>query len=269
MNATSQRIWFNQIEATVDLIEHPLGSTAVFSEQNPTSMSDNQDASGYFSVNQHSLVMAVVDGMGGAACGGQAAQTIINTLSEHLNPIENHDALRTAVLDAIEDANQRILQWGVGAGATLVVAIVTGDIARIVHVGDAEALLCSNRGRVKFSTISHAPVAMALEIGVIDELSAIQHDERNIINNFVGSREMRIEIGPQLKLGKFDTLLLATDGLFDNLLTNEIVDTIRCGKLNRRSFQLLEMARQRMRGEHLVNQGKPDDLTVLMFSRGN
>ncbi len=269
MNAISHRVWFNQIEATVDRMEHPLGSTVVFSEQNPTLMTDNQDASGYFSVNQHSLVLAVVDGMGGAPCGGQAAHTIINTLTEHLTPLENHDAVRTAVLDAIEDANQRILQWGVGAGATLVLAIVTSDGARIIHVGDAEALLCSNRGRIKFSTISHAPVAMALEIGVIDELSAIQHHERNIINNFVGSREMRIEIGPQLKLRKFDTLLLATDGLFDNLLTNEILETIRCGKLDRRSHHLLDMARQRMRGEHLVDHAKPDDLTVLMFSRGS
>ena len=49
--------------------------------------------------------------------------------------------------------------------------------------------------------------------------------------NVIGSSDMRVEVGPALQLAARDTVLLASDGLFDNLYIDEIVDTIRRGPL--------------------------------------
>ena len=43
----------------------------------------------------------------------------------------------------------------------------------------------------------------------------------------VGTPAMTIEVGPQLELNPTDTVLLGTDGLFDNLHLEEILGTIR------------------------------------------
>ena len=190
---------------------------------------------------------------------------VIQSVAAQAEVAESREGLRIHVLDAIEAANQTILGWGIGAGATLVVGLLIDNTARIFHVGDAEALVCSNRGRIKFSTVAHSPVAMAFEIGVLNEQEAMHHVDRNIVNNHVGSREMRIEIGPSVTLGLYDTLLLASDGLFDNLMLGEIVEHIRGKELPKRAQNILQRTRTRMQAVDASLPNRPDDLSVLMF----
>jgi serine/threonine protein phosphatase PrpC len=147
----------------------------------------------------------------------------------------------------------------------LCVGALTDETLRVFHVGDAEALLCSNRGKLKFSTVAHSPTAMAVELGMMNEREAMNHEDRNIVNNHVGSREMRIEIGPSLRVGKRDTVLLASDGLFDNLMVTKVVDRVRSKDLAKRAESVLKHARQRMLIDSTLQTAKPDDLSVLMF----
>ena len=42
---------------------------------------------------------------------------------------------------------------------------------------------------------------------------------------------MRIEIGPAVCLSQLDTVVIASDGLFDNLSIQEVVGSMRKGKL--------------------------------------
>jgi serine/threonine protein phosphatase PrpC len=77
---------------------------------------------------------------------------------------------------------------------------------------------------------------------------------------------MRVEIGPALDLALRDTVLLASDGLFDNLFIDEIVDIIRTGPLPAAADRLVEAARKRMEGDGSDGHPcKPDDLTVVLF----
>ena len=63
------------------------------------------------------------------------------------------------------------------------------------------------------------------------EEDAIHHEARHVISNVIGSDQMRIEIGPPIEMAPRDTLLIASDGLFDNLLPEEIVEAVRSGPL--------------------------------------
>jgi serine/threonine protein phosphatase PrpC len=77
---------------------------------------------------------------------------------------------------------------------------------------------------------------------------------------------MRVEVGPALQLAARDTVLLASDGLFDNLFIDEIVATIRSGPLVAAADRLVERVQARMQGEEAAHRPcKPDDLTIVLF----
>jgi serine/threonine protein phosphatase PrpC len=122
------------------------------------------------------------------------------------------------------------------------------------------------RGRIKQRVVPHSPTGFAVEAGVLDEDEAVQHDQRHVLFNVIGSPDMRVEVGPTLQLAVHDTVLLASDGLFDNLFIDEIVDAICSGPLAAASNRLVELAQARMRGDARADLPcKPDDLTVILF----
>lgn len=76
---------------------------------------------------------------------------------------------------------------------------------------------------------------------------------------------MRIEIGSRLPLAPKDTLLIASDGLFDNVLESEIVDIIRTGSVADSLAQLWELTAKRMAGAHKNKPSKPDDFSAILL----
>ena len=172
----------------------------------------------------------------------------------------------TAILDGIEGANDVVRRLGTGAATTLVLVEIRDRVIRPYHVGDSAILLVGQRGKLKFQTIAHSPIGYAVEAGLIDEKDAIHHDQRHMISNVIGSPEMRIEIGPAIPLAARDTLVLASDGLLDNLLPAEIVEIVRTGPLDKAVNQLVAVATGRMNAAGgSSDPSKPDDLTVIAF----
>ncbi len=95
----------------------------------------------------------------------------------------------------------------------------------------------------------------------------MHHEDRHLVSNMLGMPDMRIEVGSALELGRFDTLLLATDGLFDNLHTQEVVDRVRKGSLTGVAQRLVDQCRRRMQESKPGLPSKPDDLTFILFRR--
>jgi len=172
--------------------------------------------------------------------------------------------LRSAILHGIDDANRAVRALATGAATTLAAVEVHDNTIRPYHVGDSLILVTGQRGKLKLQTISHSPVGYALESGLLDESQAMESDERHLVSNVVGSADMRIEIGPRLKLAPFDTLLLASDGLSDNLPAEDIVEGVRQGPLARRAAELMARCTARM-----VEGGHPDDLTAILYRRSD
>ena len=70
---------------------------------------------------------------------------------------------------------------------------------------------------------------------------------------------MRFELGSALTLAPRDTVLLGSDGLFDNLDAGTIVELVRAGPLDRAAQALAESGRAAM------ERSKPDDMTFILF----
>ncbi len=244
------------------------GEAAVYSARAPGKESANEDAAALVALDGRGAVLVVADGMGGMPAGEQAAGLAVRRMIASLQErVPGEPNLRGAILNGIEDANRAIGELGVGAGSTITVVEVQGHTVRPYHVGDSMILLVGRRGRLKLQTVSHSPVGYAVESGVLDEADAMHHEDRHLVSNMLGTPDMRIEVGSALELARFDTLLLATDGLFDNLHTHEVVECVRKGPLDRVARTLVDHCRRRMTEPEPGLPSKPDDLTFIVFRR--
>jgi PPM family protein phosphatase len=220
-----------------------------------------------------SAVLAVADGMGGVPGGGAAAARAIAALAATIE--EGHAAgepLQTLILDGFRKANESVLAMGNGAATTLAVAELAGGRVRAYNVGDSEVMVFGQRGRLKLRTLSHSPVGFALQAGLVNHEEALHHEDRHLVSNFVGSRDMRIEVGSALQLEAMDTLLVCSDGLVDNLRLAEIAAVMRCGPLDLRLESLARDVLARMNAVAPAPAGeshpsKPDDLSLVAFRR--
>jgi serine/threonine protein phosphatase PrpC len=261
------RFYLGNADAHHDLIQTHLGEIAVSTIGDPEKPSPNEDSAAVIPINEDYLVLIVADGVGGMAGARQASNLTVETIGQAVQNIDETTGtkLRTAILDGIEAANQAVLDIGNRSASTLALAEIGPGYIRTYHVGDSILLLCGQRGRVKLQTTPHSPVGFAMEAGLIDENEALQHNELNLIFNVIGSTDMRIEIGSELPIASRDTLLIASDGLTDNVRQEESVDIIRKGSLEKAIVGLTEIARNRMSTEATGRPSKPDDFTTILF----
>lgn len=247
-------------------LDLPQGSVCVRSLRSPDKSTSNEDAAAVIPLAGGALVLAVADGVGGAPGGREASATAVRSLEKGLTgePV-GADRLRATILDAVDEANRSIFAMGRGAATTLVIGEIIGASLRSYHVGDSELISVGQRGRVKLRIVPHSPTGFAVEAGLLDADEAVSHEARHVLSNVVGAPEMRVEIGGSVPLAVRDTVLLTSDGLLDNLFTDEIVETIRMGPLPRAADRLVELARERMTAAAPGAPSKPDDLTVVLY----
>ena len=260
------RMFLNH-DMQVSMVEPCLqGQVAVFSARCPGKETANEDSAAVIEVTPELAVLAVADGLGGGPEGEKASRLALQTLRREIQAtITKGLQLRTAILNGFEAANQAVLQSTRGAATTLAVAEIREGVFRPYHVGDSVVMLMSNRGRIKYETISHSPVGYGIESGLLDKDQALYHEERHLVSNVVGSDEMRIEVGPEVALASRDTVLVASDGLVDNLTASEITERVRKGDLAQGIGRLATDAHQLMKAKVEDHPSKPDDLTVVLF----
>ena len=268
MNAQTDQAWLYIGENDIEQADHdlPQGFVSVRSYRAPDKNSINEDAAAIIPFGRHALILAVADGVGGTPAGREASSCVVRTLRNVLARTEPlAENLRPAILDAMEEANRSIISRSRGAATTLVIGEIAGGQVRSYHVGDSELISTGQRGRIKLRITPHSPTGFAVEAGLLDEDEAVQHDQRHLLFNVIGASDMRIEVGTPVSLDSRDTVLLASDGLMDNLYTDEIVEVVRKGPLAAAADELVRRAVERMAQDDGANPSKPDDLTVILF----
>lgn len=244
------------------------GLAVVASVRRPEKTGPNEDAAAVVVLSEAEALFIVADGCGGMANGEQASRIAVDSLVRQVKKAHAESLpMRGAILDGIEAAHRSIVELKNGAGATLAVVHVDRDEARPYHVGDSQILILGGRGKVKLLTTSHSPVGYAVESGLLEEHEAIDHEERHLVSNYLGCETMHVEMGSRRKLALRDAVLVASDGVLDNLLQEEIVALLRSGSVAKAAARLAGLARQRMTEPKEGQPHKPDDLTLIAFSR--
>lgn len=249
-----------------ELYSFAQGTVCLYTHRAPHKESPNEDTLSLIPVDNKNGVLVVADGVGGMPTGQDASRIAIESITNSINKAVRNDVpLREGILNGIEHANKRICESASGSATTLAVIEIQGNIVRSYHVGDVLVLLTGQRGKLKLQNVPHSPVGYAVESGLLDEAEAVLHEERNIVSNVIGSQDMRIEIGPSIKLSQKDSLIIASDGLPDNLYINEIVETIRKGPLKTVASKLVSGSRERMEHHEENQPHHPDDLTFILY----
>jgi len=245
-----------------------LGNCVVYSSPCPGREGPNEDAAALIKVAADHCLLVLADGFGGHPAGAWAAATAIRQVEIAVcERGTSEDNLISSIVEGFEQANEAVRKPGAGSATTLTVVDIEGERARPYHVGDSAILIVGQRGRIKIRSIVHSPVGYAVESGLMDEQEAMNHAERHIVSNMVGSEEMRIEIGPNLRLAPRDTVIIGSDGLWDNVLFEEVVEIIRKGVLVAGVQKLVDLSHDRMNSPQEGKPSKADDLTLIAFRR--
>jgi serine/threonine protein phosphatase PrpC len=248
----------------------PFGVGVVYTAASPDRKQDDADGD---DPNQDALavvcgpdmvLLAGADGLGGHRGGHEASKLLVSELHKAASDTEAGD-IRAAVLGTIERVNEVLGQDRAGGAATVIVVEITREGMRPYHVGDAGALVAGQRGRLKLRTVDHTPVGYAVAAGLLDEDDALHHDERHVVDNAVGGDNMRVELGSRLALAARDTIVLGSDGLFDNLTIDELVDLVRTGPLMDAARRVVAVCRARMTEPTDDAPSKLDDLSFILY----
>lgn len=244
------------------------GTAILYTRRDPEKVTENEDTVAAIPYGPAAVVFVVADGAGGLPAGKRASLTAVQALASSLDAaMEQTTLLRTAMLNGIEAANAAVLALANGSATTMTVMTIEGSTVRSYQVGDSEAIVMGQRGVISLQTTPHSPTGFAVEAGFLDEREALHHAQRHLVSNFIGTAEMGIDIGAVVRLKSRDTVVVASDGLTDNVHIAEIVDQVRKGPLVDAAASLITLARQRMHFVRASQPCKPDDLSVIVFRK--
>ncbi len=168
-------------------------------------------------------IFIVVDGVGGQAAGGKAADTAVAMLRERLE--RQTGPVTDRVREAITIANNEIHrlaatrpEWH-GMACVLTVAVVEGGRAVIGHVGDTRLYILRGE-RLEKITPDHSPVGEREDAREISESEAMRHPRRNEVYRDVGSEPHAVGDRDFIFMTEIDlppdaSLLICSDGLTD------------------------------------------------------
>ena len=167
----------------------------------------------------------------------------------------------------VQRCNDILVDQDVGNATTLSIAEIRDDTLLTYQVGDSSVWVIGQQGKPKFRSPVHSPVGEAIAAEKLSEIDALLHRERNLVSNVIGSIEMYVEVCDAVTLAPRDTVLVASDGLFDNLFEDEIIEIVRKGPLLESAQELITQASERM--AQWPSNGKtpahPDDLTFILY----
>ena len=244
------------------------GSLFAYTSVAPDKDTENEDTVGIIPWGPQAAILVVADGAGGLPAGKRASLAAATSLAKSLQvALEKTMLLRTAVINGIEAANDAVRELANGSATTLTIVTIEGRTARTYQIGDSEALVVGQRGLIRLQTTAHSPTGFAVEAGFLDQRDALHHEERHLVSNFIGTQEMSIDVGAAVELQARDTVLLASDGVTDNVHIDEIVEMVRKGPLHAAAEAVISTAKQRMASERPGQPSKPDDLSLIVFRK--
>lgn len=228
---------------------------------------DNQDRVAVIA-NEHTVLLLVIDGMGGHSDGGRAADTAMKSLLEAFERVSQPLFDPIGFLHvSLSRAHDEVVRLGAAQSiearprATIAVCLVQDSAAYWAHIGDSRIYHIRN-GKTFDRTRDHSHVEFLLREGKIGEADIRNHPMRNFVESCLGGDaavpEMDISLRKPLQKG--DVLLLCTDGIWANLQDAEIAGFTRDnGKALRPCLQEL--------GQRAVTASAPysDNSTVAVL----
>ncbi len=213
-------------------------------------------------------LLAVADGMGGAAAGEVASKLATEVLDESFSRyVEEVRAGRPVVgIDKLIDkalrlANRRVYaeafskQNRRGMGTALTCVAILKRRAYVGHVGDSRAFLVRGK-KIYQLTKDHSWVEEQVALGNLTEDQAENHEWRNLVTRVLGTRPTVAPDVIELEVQVGDVFVVSTDGLHGLVKPEEILAEIKRTDNRQTNVEvMLALANER---------GGPDNITVVI-----
>jgi len=232
----------------------------------------NEDA---YLVDPERGLFVVADGMGGHAAGEVASRITVESMQEFIAASDDATdsswpfgqagsrapSAGTRQTAAVEKANEKVMRAVAsrpelkGMGTTVVAALIDGDRATLVHVGDSRAYLYRD-GELRRLTDDHSWVQEQVNAGILSEDEAKSHPLKNVVTRALGgSPHVSVDL-IEVPLRTGDRFLLCSDGLTGMVADEEIHEFFQSEPVPEPAVRrLVDLANER---------GGIDNITVIV-----
>jgi PPM family protein phosphatase len=228
---------------------------------------ENQDRMSWTQVPWGQLYI-VADGIGGHAGGARAAELTVQGLERYLAKASEEIGIEDVIRDAFCKTNKDVFDKAhtgdpetEGMGSTAVILLISGQIAKVAHVGDSRAYLYRD-GKLRLLTKDHTQVQRFVDAGMMRPEKARNHPSASLLERAIGHRPtVAMDIGADLVVKEGDGILLCSDGLSGCADDREIEAAINDSSSPQETVnRLLNLA---------LKNGGEDNVTVQFVRYGN
>ena len=230
----------------------------------------NEDS---FLINEELQLYMVADGMGGHVGGEYASRLAVSTIEEavvqlnedpnvtlqddfEMRPGDFKAWLKYAILMASKKIFEKAAEDSAlhGMGTTAVVQLFRKNRVYIANVGDSRGYRIRGN-KLDQVTTDHSLVGEQIRAGLIKPKEAKEHRLKNIITRSVGFQE-DVEVDIEARaIKEGDIYLLCSDGLYNMVDNDEILDVLIHHDLRESSKHLIDIANSR---------GGDDNITLVL-----
>ena len=210
----------------------------------------NEDRAGAYTNAKGNILLIVCDGMGGQKKGEYAAQIALDIISESFlrkQKFLNSLSARNWLFSVVREANRKIYEEANknaqynNMGTTLSLVLIYKNTFFTVQVGDSRVYELRNH-QLEQLTDDQTYVNYLYKTGKIKKEEMATHPKRHVLINALGmfpSVEFDFSSHPYMN----STLLVCSDGLYNNVSNQEILSVLR-GKdaTNQKANELITIA---------------------------
>jgi serine/threonine protein phosphatase PrpC len=210
-------------------------------------------------------VFVVLDGMGGHAGGGMAAELAAQVLQRHFEAMTSIASTQTVLRNAFYEANEMVHARGQmgdpatqGMGTTAVALVAVRSRIMLAHVGDSRAYLMTRMGRLRGLTKDHSRVQRMVDAGMLTQAQAANHPDAGILERALGhAPQVEVALSKWLRVRTGDMCLLCSDGLCGYVAEADIA-TVLSGRRTPQEHadELVKLA---------LDRGGADNVTVQVI----
>jgi len=209
----------------------------------------------------------VADGMGGYEGGALAAELAVGNLRKIIGSADTESPVEALLISAFKNANRAIYEKSYSSGSTIermgstaVLLLISGQVARVAHVGDSRAYLFRN-GLLSRLTIDHTRVQRMVESGMLSLEEAEHHPESHILERAIGIYEdVAVDISAEMAIENGDAFLLCSDGLSGYVSDDEIESMLNSNATVQEVPELLT--------RKALDKGGHDNITIQFVQYG-
>ena len=209
------------------LSPHLTISSAVLSETGRRE--HNEDRTGNLQLENGNSCWVVADGLGGHGAGEIAAQLTVQTIIETFTQQSAISAENIRYL--VCQANQRLLSAqsatpnGKDMASTVVVLLLDDRHAVWGYSGDSR-LYRFRANRYALLTTDHSMAQLLIRMDEIDAEQLRSHPDRNTLLHCLGRDSCHVDVSRVEKLCVDDVFLLCSDGFWEYVLEQEMLDDL-------------------------------------------